>query len=147
MANQTDTLARLAMARMARVDPVPYDPRTGQEFKVVRVEIDSRTDGQAIPGHLVAAGKGVYELYENQVESVESLCEMATQAELDAVQRDLEHHKAECLGQIGDKPENKRNYLPSFEASFRRLMHRDILPFRSVELLATPKQRKATSGG
>jgi len=145
MGTQTDTLARLAMARMARVDAVPYDPRTGEEYALVRVEIDSRCNGQAIPGGLVPAGQSVHEIYENQLAGVEALVEPVTEAELASVAADYEHHCRECAGELGE-PENKRTYLPSFEASFRRLMHRDILPFRSVSVLPARK-RKAASGG
>ena len=45
----TDTLAKLAMAKLARTDPVPYNPRTGEEYELIRVLIDSTTPNQVLP--------------------------------------------------------------------------------------------------
>ena len=140
-----ETLARLAMAKMARVDPVPYDPRTGQEYELLRVEIESTTENQAIPnGQIVKAGIGPYEIYANQLAAVEALVERATDDERQRVQDDYERHCAECRGEHGDA-RNERTYEPSYQASFRRLMHRDPLPFARVEVLHAPVRRKAAS--
>lgn len=137
----SEVLARLAMAKMARVDPVPYDPRTGKEYKLLRVAIDSRCAGQSIPnGNFVEFGKGVYEVYENQLATVEALVEMASDAEMEFVQRDYEYHVAECKGELGkgSKPCNSRQYMPSFPASFLTVQKRELMPFISLEVLPGP---------
>lgn len=141
--NGSDTLAKLAMAKMARVDPVPYNLRTGEEYGIVRVEIDSITHNQVIPRGLVERGKHVYEIYSNHLSEVEALVETASEEELSRVGDDFALHKAECGGKDGEKPINRRAYMPSLAASFRTIMHRDMLPFRSLEVLPAPKARTA----
>jgi hypothetical protein len=145
------TIEKLALARMARVDPVPYDKRTGEEYALIRVVIDSTTINQPIPnGNLVCndeeTGEAqVYEIYSNQLDAVESLVETATEAEMSLVSADLDYHTSECSGTLpnGNAAENSRPYFPAFAASFRHIMRRDMLPFRSVEVLAKPKARAA----
>ena len=162
----TDTLAKLAMAKLARTDPVPYNPRTGEEYELIRVLIDSTTLNQVIPnGNLVCndreEGPGgkvakdapyseprVYEIFENQLAAVEALVETATKEQVRAVKLDLDHHTAECKGELpGEgKAKNSRPYWPSYPASFRHIMHRDPLPFRSVAVVQPAKAKRAANG-
>ena len=160
------SLQKLAFARMGRVDPPPYDRRTGEEYAIIRVLIDSATINQAIPnGNLVCNEQApgddgkiarnapytipqVYEIYANQLDAVEALVETASDAELAAVARDLEYHTAECEGTLpgNDKPKNSRPYWPSYASSFRAIMHRDPMPFRSVEVLKPKTTKRAANG-
>lgn len=162
MGTHSDTLAKLAMARLARVDPIPYDPRTGREYDIVRVRIDSSTLNQPIAnGNLVCNEQEepedpkspystplVYEIYENQLKGVVAMVETATEEDMARVNEDLDHHTREATGQgvDGKGAKNTRGCYPSFPASFRHVMRRDMLPFRSVEVIAQPKAKRAATG-
>lgn len=153
MGKHSDLLAKLAMAKLARVDPVPYDPHTGEEYEIVRLMIDSHTLNQPIAnGNLVCNDEEtgeprVYEVYENQVAGVEAMVETATKREMDQVQRDLDWHTTSAtVGVDGDDPKNERGCYPSFPASFRHVMHRDMLPFRSVKVIPQPEAKVAANG-
>ena len=147
MGTHGETMARLALAKLSKTDPAPYDRRTGIEYDLIRVEIVSTTHNQVIPnGQLVALGTDAYEIYANQLEEVEALVETATDAELAQVTRDYERHLRECAGEDGDEPRNTRPYFPSFQASFRQVLGRDQKPFTSLEVLTAPKAKKTATG-
>lgn len=138
-----DALQKLALARMARVDPPPFDVRTGEPYGVIRVAVTSHTDGQVIPGgHRAMSGEGVFEIYESQLGDLEALVDPASASDLDRVRADYEHHVSEC-----ESGRNERPYLPSIPASYRRLFHRDMLPFSMVEVLPAPKRAKRAAAG
>lgn len=154
------TLEKLALSKLARKDPPPFNMQTGEEYRMIRVEIDSTTINQPIPDNLVCNEQApgpdgriakdapysipqIYQIYENHLPAVMALLEDASEEDLARVAADLDHHTRECAGTLGDgnEPKNNRHYFPSYPASFVHVMHREMKPFRSVKVMPQPKAR------
>lgn len=125
----TIDLNTIMAARLARRD-VPRNE------KRVRVVVDSRADKWAICGVVLDAGKQTIELYEGDVAELERWVEHDGEG-LRLAKADHDRHLAE-VAENGGKYTN-RAYRPSFEASFRHMTGRDLLPLRSVSVLGEDK--------
>lgn len=98
------------------------DVRPG-EF--VNVEIDSRTTGP-FAGHVVKHGVHVYRVHELDLPALEKLVETAA-GKVEIARENFERDKANFKRHVSVRP--------SFEASFKEVAKRDVLPFDSVRVL------------
>lgn len=126
----TIDLNTIMAARLARRD-VPRNE------KRVRVTVDCRCDKWAICGVVLDAGEQTIELYESDVAELKRWVENDHEG-LRLAKADHDRHLAE-VAENGGKY-TSRPYRPSFEASFRHMTGRDLLPLRSVGVLGEDKQ-------
>ena len=141
---KADILNRRFLAKQLREDPPPLNSDTGEEYSQVQVRVNCSTAQQVMFGQIFNQGEHTYTVYENQVEGLRAMVEPASVEQIAAVEADVIWHTEEIEAQkLKPQPKNPRGFVPSFAASFRHLMHRDQLPFRSVD---TPKNRKRATG-
>lgn len=138
-----DPLSSAVIAHTLRRDPPRFDA-SGIPVPRVKLEVDCTTSGLAECGHLFEPGVQVVEVYEDEAVKLEKMVEDATEAELAVVRRDHASHleKSKEAARTGMDVAD-RSALPSFAYSFRRIMDREMRPFRSVKRLTEKKTSKA----
>lgn len=138
-----DPLSSAVIAHTLRRDPPRFDA-SGTPIPRVKVEVDCATAGLVELGILFEEGVQVVEVDADQVAKLERLVEDATEGDLAVVRRDHAAHlersreAAKTGAEVAD-----RSALPSFAYSFRRIMDRDMRPFRSVKPIEPKAKTKA----
>ena len=136
-----DSLQAQAYATQARQDVPQMDPRTGKIHPTVAVAVELNVNGlvacsQYIPRDVNEDGTPTGEptlilVQENRVPELLALVEDAPPERMQLAQEDLEDHEANRE----DHDQHRRHWKPSFEASFRQVMKRDMRPLKSVKVL------------
>lgn len=138
-----DALSSAVIAHTLRRDPPRFDA-AGTPLPRVKLDVDCATSGLAECGHLFEPGLQTVEVYEDEAAKLEKMVEDATEAELTVVRRDHASHleKSREAAKTGAEVAD-RSALPSFAYSFRRIMDREMRPFRSVKRHTEKKTTKA----
>jgi hypothetical protein len=137
-----DNLSSAVIAHTLRRDPPRFDA-SGAPIPKVKVEVDCVASGLVECGIPFEVGVHTYEVYEDEVAHLEEKVESATPDDLARVRADHEGHLAdarEAAKTGADVPD--RSALPSLAYSFRRIMRRDMRPFRSVKRVVEKKAQK-----
>lgn len=139
--DSVDVISQNVLRRQARLDPLPFDPSTGEEIPRVMVRVDVQTLSLAEFGQVLEHGEQVISIYETDLPRLRALVEDATPAQLAVIADDLAWHRAQC--EAGDNP---RTYEPDYGGSFCHVMHRGPKPIASMEILEPSKPAKRKTG-
>lgn len=138
-----DQLSSAVIAHTLRRDPPRFDV-AGIPVPRVRVEVDCAGAGVVECGILFSTGPQTVEIYADEVAKLEALVEDATRDDMTRVDRDHGSHLAKSKESAKTGADvADRSALPSVAYSFRRIMDREMRPFRSVRRIEDRKTKTA----
>lgn len=124
-------ITRRQLAKTMGEDAPPFDPITAEEESIVRVTGTSKSHGVVVHGHTINAGPFEVLCYTSHARAFDALCERF-QSEAHA---SADTARAAVDGEFAQRQQEGKG-LATFEASFRAVMRRDMLPFRDVKIHA-----------
>jgi len=159
-----DEITRAAFTKLAGIDPPKVDPRTGREERKVRIAVTCRPLQQVLPGgHLVERVTGfgadgeeldpedtearhfnILSVYESDLRIIRRDCvESVSDRELEMIE--LDYERSVDAWRDKNKDATMDECPHSREASFHRVMRRDMRPIvELIELGEEPKNKSSS---